>query len=234
MRIHVRIPMPRKMFGYREYSAVFQPPGIGDNLIGNVHRIFTERAGVDNRILRIDVDIRHRSKIHLYTKFPALPCHFPTILIEQGIVLYTSQYHILRKDGCTPQTHGKSPLTVERNQQRNIRHALRFIRQHGLVLHQSAGKQQTADFIILDNLTQQLLIALVLIGGDCIDKKLSYPLFQAECAQNRIHPLPASHIIHCRPHQQRLHGGNNGRCSRTTFRIRSKTPATSHYNQYKQ
>ena len=154
-----------------------------------------------------DIDIRHRSKIHLYTKFPALPCHFPAILIEQGIVLYTSQYHILRKDGCTPQTHGKPPLTVERNQQRNIRHALRFIRQHGLVLHQSAGEQQTADFIILDDLAQQLLVALVLIGGVCIDKKLSYPLFQAECAQNRIHPLPASHIIHCRPHQQRLHGG---------------------------
>ena len=115
MRIHVRIPMPRKMFGYREYSAVFQTSGIGDNRIGNVHRIFTERAGVDNRILRIDVNIRHRSKIHLYTKFPALPCHFPAILIEQGIVLYTSQYHILRKDGCTPQTHGKSPLTIERN-----------------------------------------------------------------------------------------------------------------------
>ena len=232
MRIHIRISMPRKMFGYRQYSPSSSPwPAI--TLLATFTG-FSPKERVLITDFRVDVDIRHRSKIHLYAEFPALPCHFPAILIEQGIVLYTSQYHILRKDGCTPQTHGKSPLTVERNQQRNIRHALRFIRQAWPGLHQSAGKQQTADFIILDNLAQQLLVALVLMRGDCIDKSCPIRSFRLECALKpnpptaciAYHPLPTSPATAPR--------GNNGRCRRTTFRIRSKTPATSHYNQYKQ
>ena len=233
MRIHIRIPMTGEMLGHREYPAVFQPFGISGNLIGHVHRTLTERAGIDDRILRIDIDIRHRGEIHLYTQFTALPCHLPAVFIKQAVVPYAAQHHILRKDGRTPQAHGQPPLPVERNQQRNIRHALRLIRQHSLVLHQAAGEQQAADLVILNHLAQQLLVGFILIGGDCINKKLSYTFLQTQFIQHRVYPLPAPHVIQYRPYQQRFHGSRNGRCRRTPFRIGRETAATSHYHQNK-
>ena len=135
MRIHIRISMTGKMLAYGKYTTIFQSTCISYHFIRHIYRTFSKRAGIDNGILRIDIHIRHRSKVDLHANITALPGHLAPVLIEQAVVLYTAQNHISRKHRCTPQTHGKSPLTVEGNHQRNICHFLRFISQCHLIFH---------------------------------------------------------------------------------------------------
>ena len=67
MRINIRIPMPRKVLADRKYTTILQPFGVGNNLVRHIERTFTEGTGIDDRILRVDIHIRHRSKVDLYT-----------------------------------------------------------------------------------------------------------------------------------------------------------------------
>ena len=140
MRIHIRIPMSRKVLADRKYTTILQPFGVGNNLVRHIERTFTEGTGIDNRILGIDIHIRYRSKIHLHPQFTALAGHFAPIFINQCIVLYAAQHHVSRKVRSTAKAHSQPPFTVKGNHQRNFCHPLRLIGQHHLVLHQSAGK----------------------------------------------------------------------------------------------
>ena len=140
MRIHIRIPMPRKVLADRKHTTILQPFGVGNNLVRHIERTFTEGTGIDNRILGIDIHIRYGSKIHLHPQFTALAGHLAPIFINQCIVLYAAQHHVSRKVRSTAKAHSQPPFTVKGNHQRNFRHPLRLIGQHHLVLHQSAGE----------------------------------------------------------------------------------------------
>ena len=140
MGIHIRISMSRKMLTNRKNTSTFQTTGISNHLIRHTHRVLTKRTIIDNRILRIDIHIRHRGKIDLYTKLTALTSHFTAILINQLIILYTSQYHIARKKRSTAKAHRQSPFPVKSNHQRKTCHTLRLIGEDSLCLHFSTGK----------------------------------------------------------------------------------------------
>ena len=153
MRVHIRITMTWKMLAHRKYATFFQSTGIGYYFIGHISRTFSKRTGIDNRVLRVDIHIRHRSKVNLHTEFPTLPGHLTTIFIKQTVILYTAQNHISGKYWCTSQAHGKSPFAVKGYHQRNICHLLCFIGQYRLVFHQSTGKEQAAHFVAIHNFT---------------------------------------------------------------------------------
>ena len=121
MRINISISMSGEVFAHRQYSSSFQTGSISDYLIGNLYRIFSERTGVDYRVLRVDIHIRHRSKIHLHTYLTALTGYFTPVFINQAIVTNASQHHIPWKHRCAAQTHRHPPFPVKSDHHRNFR-----------------------------------------------------------------------------------------------------------------
>ena len=195
MGVHVCVAVSREVLAHGEHTAVFQPFGIRHHLARHVLRVLAERAGVDDGILRIDVHIRHRRKVHLHTHLAALPRHFATVFIEQAAVADAAQHPVPGKRGSAAQAHRQPPFAIESNHQRNFRQLLRLVRQHRLIRCQPARKEQTAHFVVLHHVVQQVLVRLVLGGGNGIDEELPDTFFQAETLQHRVCPLPATGIV---------------------------------------
>ena len=170
MRINIRISMTGKMLAYRQYSSFFQAGCVSDNLICHLYRIFSERTGINHRILRIDIHIRHRSKINLSPNLFALAGYFTPIRMNQPIVLNTAQHHISRENRCAAQTHCQPPFSIESNHNRYFGLPLRPIRQVDLVLQFSTGKKKSAHFISINGFTQQFQISFGIHRSDGIDK----------------------------------------------------------------
>ncbi|MBA7700324.1 hypothetical protein ES703_109035 [subsurface metagenome] len=68
VRILIRIPMTRKMFGCC-YQAIFLAALYEGNCqTANLFWIFTKRTDIDDRILRVDIHINHRRISHMNPK----------------------------------------------------------------------------------------------------------------------------------------------------------------------
>ncbi len=65
MRIGISIAMPRKMFCHRNYPNILHSLGHPPGSFGNIGFIFAKCTEIDNRIVRIGVDIGYRGKIHV-------------------------------------------------------------------------------------------------------------------------------------------------------------------------
>ena len=96
MRIHIHISMTGKMLAYGKYTAIFQSTCISYHFIRHIYRTFSKRAGIDNGILRIDIHIRHGSKVDLHAKLTALrdvithKCRHPSNPGNNKIIIFTA------------------------------------------------------------------------------------------------------------------------------------------------
>ena len=127
MRIGICIAMTWEMLANSHNASIFQATRVGYHFTRNLLRITTKRANINNGITGIIIDIGNRRKINMHTYLTKLPCYFPPILINQCIILYTSQYSVTRKFGHSFQSHAQSPLSIKSYQQRNIGPLLRQI-----------------------------------------------------------------------------------------------------------
>ena len=67
VRVYIRITMSGEVLADGKYASAFQAGSISYYLIRHPYGIFTKGTGIDDRILRVDIHIRHRSKVDLYT-----------------------------------------------------------------------------------------------------------------------------------------------------------------------
>ncbi len=153
MRIHIRIPVPRKMFGTSHHITILKTLCIHVTFYGNIQAIFPERAGINYGIIGVVIHIRHRSKIDMYPKPAKFSGNLPPHLINQSIILNSSQHQLLRvTDGVFLKTHAQSPLRIHRNHQGYFfSQFLIAVRQFRLLFRCALKKTKPTNMELLDN-----------------------------------------------------------------------------------
>ncbi|MBA7622639.1 hypothetical protein ES703_30017 [subsurface metagenome] len=97
VRILVRISMARKMLGCGNEPILLAASDEGDGQAADLGRIFSEGSCVDDRVVRIDIHIDHRSICHMDPQCSAFPGS--DLAHEIGLVL--------RPCGSNPHKRGK-------------------------------------------------------------------------------------------------------------------------------
>src|SRR5437667_11419100 len=77
MRVDVRVAVTGKMFRRRHNMLALHSADERSDVAADVLRIFAETPRVDDRVIRIDVDVRDRRKDLSDTHRPRLPRHHP-------------------------------------------------------------------------------------------------------------------------------------------------------------
>ena len=72
VRIQICVPMTRKMFGCCDQAKILTTLDKGFGNTTDQFRVLADRPCVDDRIIRIDVDIHHRRRSHMNTEGPSL------------------------------------------------------------------------------------------------------------------------------------------------------------------
>ena len=218
MGINIRIAMTGKMLAHRKHTPRLQAARVSYHLACHLRRNFPERTGIDDGIVRINVDISHRGEIDLHAYLATLACHLSSVFIQEAIRANTPQHHITRERRSAFQTHGQSPLAIEGDKQRQLGQLLRFIGQLHLVLQQTSGKKQAAHLVLLHHFFQQIPIGLIDLGGNGINEKLPDTLLEAHRLHHRIDPMSTRLVL--------LQGGNQHRLLHGARNIRPLPPWT--------
>ncbi len=127
------IAMTRKMFGYCQYSVIFQSFGVGNSFTCNIFWIGTKGTCSDDGVLRIAVDVDSRCKIDMNAHFATLSGYFFSVEVKQRIVCNGAQHHIFGKIGGIAQPHRESPFGICGNKKRRFGYALGIIDKLGLL-----------------------------------------------------------------------------------------------------
>ena len=154
--------------------------GISGHLAGHQIRTSSERAHVDDWILRVDVDVGHGGKVDLHTQLLALASHLTTVGIEQTIILYAAQHHVLGEGRQLLEPHSQPPLSIKGHQERHLAQLLGLVGQDGLIGQLSTREEQPTHMILLNDLMEQVAVGLVALGSYRIDEQLPHLLLERE------------------------------------------------------
>ena len=142
------------MFAHRQYATILQTSCVGRDFTCHVLRVFTERTSVDDRIFGIDVHVGHRSEIDLYAHFTTFARHFPSVGIEQTVILDAAQYYVAWESGRIFQAHGQTPFSVQGYHKWYVCPLLGLVGQYYLILYFTFGEQQAANIVFFDDFSQ--------------------------------------------------------------------------------
>ena len=65
-----------EVFRNGKHATVFQSFGISDSLTRHIDRVFSERAGADDRVVGVAVDVNCRGEVDMNAGFSAFTSHF--------------------------------------------------------------------------------------------------------------------------------------------------------------
>ena len=140
MRIHIRIPMPWKMFYCRQHAVILQTLCISKRFRNYILNIRTKRTIAYNRVFGIGIHIHHRSKVPVNSHFLCIFCYFRRHFINQIIILNRSNGHCPREFVRCFYSLIKPPFGIHTKEHRHSGFLLKFIYQRyfllGIILHQ--------------------------------------------------------------------------------------------------
>ena len=94
--------MTGKVLAHSHHAAIFQTAGKGDGMACHQLGALAEGAVADDGIQRVVVHIEHRRKIHVDAHAAALARHLTTILIEQHVVIQSTQDEVALESWAPP------------------------------------------------------------------------------------------------------------------------------------
>src|SRR5688572_21560289 len=106
MRVYAGISMTGKMLCRRDHAVGLETTDEGGTQTRRHVRIFTERAGVDDRVRRVVVDVQHRSVGDVNPECPSLHGRQPALLPCQDCITRCADCHLGRKHHCATQIDG--------------------------------------------------------------------------------------------------------------------------------
>ena len=127
VRVRIRVAVAREVFQRGEHPVVLQPAHIAAHEARDGLGVLPERAGVDDRIERVIVDVRVRGEIHVDADGAPLDCGDPADRVGVALVARRAGGHDVGKRRGTHDAHCGAPLEIGRNEQRQPGTALQRI-----------------------------------------------------------------------------------------------------------
>ena len=117
----------------------------------------------------------------------ALLCHLLPHPVNQFVIIYRTQSHLIRISNGFLHAHGQSPFRVNADHQRRFRQCLPRIGLVHLSLGIGAEKTHTTDVVLFDVLRHIFIKRLVGLVGTQTNQ-LAHALLQTKAVIHRIHP----------------------------------------------
>ena len=153
--------MAREMLSYSHHTAILQSSGKSNGMPGHQFWALTKRAVANHWIQGVVVHVEHRGEVHLNAHAAALARHLTAVVVEQLIIVESTQDEVALEIGNLFQPHAQSPLTVDSNHQRHRRQRLCQVSHSGLIGHRTVFIDETSHQITSDQATHQLTGSVV-------------------------------------------------------------------------
>ena len=196
VRVLTRRPMAREMLSHSHHTAILQSSGKRDGMPGHQFRTLAKRAVANHRVQRVIVHVEYRGEIHLNAHAAALACHLTTVIVEQHIVVQSTQYEVALEIRHFLQPHAQSPLAIDGNHQRHRRQRLRQVSHSGLIGDRAVFIDETSHQITSDQATHQLTGSVVARRRHGSDDELPDSRLGRQRVENAVHPSIHRYLVH--------------------------------------
>jgi hypothetical protein len=124
--------MAGKMLGRDQQSSILHTLHQCYHLGGHIAAVIAKGAGIDHRVGRIVIDIRHGCKIHMDPEPLHLPGDVLSQFVDQAVIRNSPQDHLGRVPDGVLKPHSESRLPVHGHQQGNLGSLLERVGHPGL------------------------------------------------------------------------------------------------------
>ena len=187
------IAVPRKVLGRREQAALAGAPDECGTQPGDQLRVFPERPNIDHRIVRVAVDVQHRSEGPVDSERPSLPGRHLSKKAGRLLGARGAHGHRIGQINASPSdTEGQAALHIHRHQQRDPSLGLELVEQTRDGPFLRPHQNQPSHTLVpngLDELEGGLRPRVPGVAGLRDHHHLGRLLFEAHSGQGRAHPL---------------------------------------------
>jgi len=163
VRILVSIAMAGEMFGRSYHPVWLATLDKSSGQASHQFRVFTDRPGIYDRIIRVDININHRGISHMNPESPALDSGNTAHLISQFFWASRTQSHERREESRSSHLVTGSSFQIRGNKKRNFSQALKMVGKVSSLQRLPAKKDQSTQMIVMDKLLQLLKIFILSI-----------------------------------------------------------------------
>ena len=187
MRVVFCVAVTRKMFHRWQHTVVLKSKCILGSAHCYIFRVLAETAHPDDRIFRLVVNVDIRGKIHIDAKTETLFSYLCAHLANEHLILYGTECHLIRIRNAVVEPHAKSPLAINANHQRSLRHSLPSICLFQQRLSVGTEKRHATDIVFFYKLLNFNKICFIRQIRTNIHK-LTYTLLRRQGVVNRVNP----------------------------------------------
>ena len=192
VRIGCRAAVPRKMFCRGKRARGLRAFDKRAHKCSNCLWVLAVRANINNRIVRIVVDVSDGRVEPVDAGSARLACGVAALQPRVLRFARRGHSHVRRPPRRIIEPHPRSHLQISGDQQRNFRHLLQAIGEHGRRPDLAAGEDQAADFIVHDLAAELLVLFALAVQKDGLGAHryhLPDLLIELEPSERLPHPL---------------------------------------------
>ena len=161
MRVDVRRAVAGEVLDCGQHAGILEAVDVRRHHVGDEVGVFAERAGIDDRVARVGVEVGDGS-VHLRdTEGACLAARHVAGGVGVLRIAGRAEGHGRRKGRRPVQAHAGAPFHVLPDQERHGCTCLEILRQHGLAERVALKKHEAADFEALDEV-YDVAVGLVL------------------------------------------------------------------------
>ena len=150
VRVRLRVAVSGEVLCHRHDAVVFEAARVGYCFAAHVFRVFAERAGADNRVAGIAVDVEHGGEVDVNAHLSAFGSHFRTVFVEKTFVADSAESHVPRKLRGVFYSHRKPPFAIDTHQHGHLRDFVGVVAQRSIVVGISRAEVDAADVVTVD------------------------------------------------------------------------------------
>jgi len=187
--VHLGVAMPGEVLRHGEQPA--RPRAVDERRhpVRHRQRVRAVRPGVDHRVERVDVHVRHGRERHVHARGPGLLGRDPARLEGEGRRARRGQRHVHREDRGALEPGARAPLQVRGDQERDPGRPLELVQPLRRLPGIADADEQPADPLLRDERPgAPRLRAVQRAAGDPGHHHLRHLLAQTQPGQRALDP----------------------------------------------